>query len=90
MNIKQEATAGTLESSDVLVQVTPGTQGIEIELTSSVEKQFGRQIRQVIAETAAEEQIDQVHIKVIDKGALDCTLRARVRAALQLAKEDPQ
>ena len=49
MEVKQ-ATAGTLESGDMLVQIGPG-EGLQIELQSSVEAQFGRQIRALIQET---------------------------------------
>ena len=34
-----------------------------------------------IAETLHERGIDKAHVKATDKGALDCTIRARVTAA---------
>ena len=51
MEIKQNGVAGTVESSDIMVTVAQSNNGIEIELESSVEKQFGAQIRKVIKET---------------------------------------
>jgi citrate lyase subunit gamma (acyl carrier protein) len=52
MRIKKDAIAGTLESCDIQIMlVSNDDKGIEIELKSSVEKQFGRQIRKVINET---------------------------------------
>ena len=36
MKIKKVATAGTLESSDIFVQVEPNENGIELELHSIV------------------------------------------------------
>ena len=79
MEIKN-AVAGTLESGDILVQIAPGA-GLQVDLQSSVEAQFGRQIRTVITETLSGLGITDAYIKATDKGALDCTIRARVTAA---------
>ena len=79
MEIKN-AVAGTLESGDILVQIAPGD-GLQVELQSSVAAQFGRQIKAVIAETLTGLGIDNAYVKATDKGALDCTIRARVTAA---------
>jgi len=76
------ASAGTLESGDILVQIAPSqAEGIEIELQSPVAAQFGRQIKAVILETLEGMDINNVYVKAVDKGALDCTIRARVAAA---------
>ena len=79
MEIKN-AVAGTLESGDILVQIAPGD-GLQVELQSSVAAQFGRQIKAVIAETLTGLGIENAYVKATDKGALDCTIRARVTAA---------
>ena len=76
----KEAIAGTLESGDILISIGPG-KGLEVELQSSVEAQFGRQIRQLITETLEGLGVKDASVKAIDKGALDCTIRARVTAA---------
>ena len=81
MVIEKPAIAGTLESSDAQVTVEPGT-GIHLELESSVMNQYGRQIRATILETLERLEVKDVLIKVIDKGALDCTLKARVECAV--------
>ena len=75
-----EASAGTLESGDILIQIAPG-HGLEIELQSSVEAQFGRQIKSVITQTLEGLGINDACVRAVDKGALDCTIRARVTAA---------
>ncbi len=76
------ATAGTLESGDILVQIAPTDgEGLNIELQSSVAYQFGGQIKKVIAETLNGLGITRAEVKATDKGALDCTIRARVTAA---------
>ena len=77
----KEASAGTLESGDILIQIAPAKKGLEIELQSSVAAQFGRQIESVIKETLEGLGVDNAYVKAVDKGALDCTIRARVTAA---------
>jgi len=86
LTIKRSAIAGTLESSDLLVEVFPGERGVEIELESAVIVQFGDSIRQTILETTKGLDIEDVRIHVVDRGALDCTIRARVETALLRAK----
>ena len=46
------ATAGTMESGDIMIQLAPSDHpGLDIHLQSSVAFQFGDQIREVIRET---------------------------------------
>lgn len=85
MEIIKTATAGTLESSDIMITLAKGENGIEIDLTSTVMKQFGRQIRELIETQLKEKKITQVHVTARDRGALDCTIRARLEAALEEA-----
>ncbi|HBM79622.1 MAG TPA: citrate lyase acyl carrier protein [Clostridiaceae bacterium] len=83
MEIKTAATAGTLESSDALISVEPNSKnGIEIELNSSVKKQYGKQIKKVIIETLNSLGVKNVTVHVDDKGALDCVIRARLQTAI--------
>ena len=82
MQIENNAMAGTLESSDALVTVEPGDSGIELEITSSVMNQYGRQIRATVLNTLDRLGVTSGHVTVVDKGALDCTLKARVECAV--------
>lgn len=82
MEIKKAAVAGTLESSDCMVTVEPGEGQVDLELNSVVERQFGAQIRKVIFETLNRLEVSDARITVVDKGALDCTLKARVECAV--------
>ena len=83
MKIERQAVAGTIESSDLMVTVSPNPEDkVTIHLTSSVEKQYGRRIRQVIEKTLAYMNIDSVIIDAVDKGALDCTIQARTILAI--------
>ena len=82
MKIIKDAMAGTLESSDVLVKVSPSDGPLEVVVKSEVERQFGEQIRRVVADTLARFAINEGVVIVEDKGALDCTIRARLQAAV--------
>jgi citrate lyase subunit gamma (acyl carrier protein) len=81
MKLLKPAAAGTLESSDCFISIEPSENGIEIDLKSDVIRQFGDRIREVIEETLDTLGIENCSISVTDKGALDCTIRARVESA---------
>ena len=82
--LKKTGQAGTVESNDILVSVSPGNQGsgVVVNLTSPVEKQYGEQIRTVIADTLTVCGITDVVVAANDRGALDCTIKARVETAV--------
>ena len=82
MEILKTAMAGTLESSDAQVTVEPGDNGIELMIESSVIHQFGRQIRAVALATLERLDVKNARVTIFDKGALDCTLKARVECAV--------
>ena len=82
MKIEKAAVAGTLESSDCMVTVEDGDGTIDLTLESTVIHQYGNQIRHVVLDTLKNLDIQDVKIKIVDKGALDCTIRARVEAAV--------
>lgn len=82
MELKHMATAGTMESSDAMVTVEQGNNGIELTITSPVIHQFGEQIKKVVLETLEALEVQNAKITVVDKGALDCTLKARVEGAV--------
>ena len=79
MEILKTAIAGTLESSDAQVTVEPGEQGIELTIESSVMNQYGRQIKAAVLDTLDTLGVSKGVVKVVDKGALECTLKARVQ-----------
>ena len=84
--IVKHAHAGTLESSDVYVELAPGKEGIELEMESPVLGQFGGEIRAAVLETLSEQGIDCAWVRLVDRGALDCVIRARVETAARRAK----
>ena len=88
MKLLKAATAGTVESGDIQIAVEPlkGTD-VDIELKSTVMGLYGKQIRKVIEETVKECGVKGVRVTADDKGALDCTVKARVKTALQRGAE---
>ena len=84
--IIRRATAGTLESSDVFVSLEPCEQGLDIHIESVVMKQFGDDILAVTKDVLREFEIEDAKVSVVDRGALECVLRARVECAVLRAK----
>ena len=82
MEIKKPAVAGTLESSDCMVTVEPGDGKVDFTLDSAVAHQFGNEIRKVALDTLENLGVDNVRISIVDKGALDCTIKARIEGAV--------
>ena len=81
MVIEKTAMAGTFESSDAQVTVSPADT-LEVVIESSVINQYGRQIKATVEDVLDRLDIKQGLISVVDKGALDCTLKARVECAV--------
>ena len=86
MKIKKKAVAGTLESSDIYVQVEPNDNGIELELESVVYSQFGEEIEKTVREVLNDFGVKNVKIQLKDRGAVECAIRARVETALKRAE----
>lgn len=83
MTINKPSKCGTLESNDIFILLTPSDKGIEIEIESAVQKQFGDHIKKVIEEKLKELNISSIKVQAQDKGALDYTIRARVEGAVK-------
>jgi len=84
--IIQRAQAGTLESSDVFVTLEPCENGVEIEIDSVVQKQFGETIRCTVEEVLEDLKVENAKLSIVDRGALDCVIRARVETAVLRGK----
>lgn len=82
------ASAGTLESSDVYVEIEPSGSGLEIRLESVVQGQFGDQIRAVVQEVLDGCGVKTAKVAVKDRGALDCVIRARVETAVKRGRSE--
>lgn len=85
--VKKKASAGTLESSDVYVEIEPSAEGLVIDLQSVVQAQFGDAIEAAVREVLQENGVERANVKVMDRGALECVIRARVETAVLRSKE---
>ncbi|MCK9191959.1 MAG: citrate lyase acyl carrier protein [Sphaerochaetaceae bacterium] len=91
MKIIRRSVSGTLESSDIMFQLESSQDGKNhIELDSSVEKQFGDSIRSTINQTLSNFNITNADVSAVDKGALECIIVARLKAAIyhSVSEED--
>lgn len=86
MQLKHNAIAGTLESSDAQVMVEPADQ-LTIMIRSEVEAQYGDQIRATAEEVLNNLEVEGVSLVIQDQGALDCTIRARIQTAILRAAD---
>ena len=87
MNTLKKASCGTMESSDAYMELEPIEGATQIELQSVVEHQFGDSIRALAADMLQQEGIDNVSLRIVDRGALECTLRARLETLIARARE---
>ena len=83
----KKSSAGSLESNDVFIVLEERIEGTHIDVQSIVLAQFGDQIEASVREMLDLFHVDKVLVRVQDKGAYDCTLRARLETALMRYKE---
>lgn len=88
MDILKRATAGTMESSDAYIEIEPSQSGLDIQLESVVLGQFGDSIERTVREVLSEQGVTSANVRVIDRGALECVLRARVETAVLRGRGD--
>ena len=86
MEIVRSASAGTMESSDVYVEIEPGKGQVEVQLESVVQVQFGDSIVEVVRDVLRENGVENACVRVVDRGALECVIRARVETAVMRGK----
>ena len=82
MEIKETASAGTIEKCDSLVTVSKGDGDIKINLSSKVLYQYGDSIRNTILQTLKKLDINDVTVDVEDMGAFEYVIVARLEAAI--------
>ena len=89
MKLYKTAVSGTMESCDIMITLEPKDEGgIVIDLSSPVKKQFGNQIIKIITNTVKDMGIQNAHIIAIDKGAIDCTIKARTLTVIHRANQN--
>ena len=88
MSAHISALAGTLESNDILITISSVDGGANsVSLSSIVINQFGPAIRAVIGQCLASSGLSGVEVTAQDKGALECTIKARMETAIARYKE---
>ncbi len=89
MKILKKAQAGSFESSDILILAEPveDNSGRNINIDSTVMKEYGASIRNLIDRALDEYKIQDIHLIIKDKGALDPTILARLETALKRASQ---
>lgn len=76
------AVAGTLESNDCLITVRK-QKGRKIVIDSIVFEQFGEAIHKTIIKVLDENNINDIFVNIVDKGALNYTIISRLKTALK-------
>jgi citrate lyase subunit gamma (acyl carrier protein) len=87
MRIRCKASAGTMQSSDLMVVVEPADT-LQIHIESTVKKQYEHLIRARIGATLDELEVSAGHIQVTDRGALDYAIAARIETAVRRAAKE--
>ncbi|MBE6531722.1 MAG: citrate lyase acyl carrier protein [Ruminococcaceae bacterium] len=82
MNISRRASAGTMESSDAYIEIEPASE-LSIHIESVVKKQFGDKIESAVREVLSDCGVESAIVRVTDRGALECVIRARVETAVK-------
>lgn len=82
MEIKETASAGTIEKCDCHVTVSKGEGDIKINLSSKVLYQYGDSIRNTILQTLKKLDVNDVTVDVEDMGAFEYVIVARLEAAI--------
>ena len=85
--ISKAAKAGSLESNDLMIMIEPSDK-LEITINSVVKEQYGDKILKAINEVLDEEGVTKANIVIEDKGALDFTIRARMRTAIERSQNE--
>ena len=88
MELKKPAMAGTTESSDVMIMLRPNPAGgIVIDLKSDVMVSFGDAVEATVRDVLKEFDVNDAQVSIVDKGALDFVIRARMQCAICRAAE---
>ena len=88
MKVVKNSKAGSLESCDLFVTIEPGKGTIDLEIESPVILKYGEKIKAVILNEIKKFHIESIKIRVVDRGALDHVIAARVETAIRRAIEE--
>ena len=85
MKIVKAAIAGTLESSDAMITITPLDKDLTVEVESVVLEQFESEIERAVRDVLHAFSVEGASVRVQDQGAVECVLKARVETAVHRA-----
>ena len=85
--ISKAAKAGSLESNDLMIMIEPSDK-LDIILNSVVKEQYGDMILKAVNEVLEDEGVTKANIVIDDKGALDFTIRARMRTGIERSQNE--
>ena len=85
--IYREAKAGLDDRGDVVVHLSPAEKGtgVQLDLESRVMSMFGDQIRASVLDVIENYELTDLKVRVVDRGALDYVIRARLITAIERA-----
>ncbi len=87
MNILRTASAGTLESSDCRVTVSPAEKN-GLEYTGANSAIFAKRTQALVESVLAGCGAENVMVTIHDMGAIEITIRARLETALERASAE--
>jgi len=92
MKIINKAQAGSFESSDILILVSPGKEGMgrQINIESGVYQQYGEEILSLINSVLDDYQITEIQVNAHDKGAIKPVILARMETVIQRVLNEQQ
>ena len=86
--IKRIITAGTEEKSDACITVSPSDSGRVIVLEKLPHPRFHDAVLEMVNRVLDEENVTDVQVRVLDFGALNFVIEARLRAAIHEAERE--
>ena len=85
--IKKASVGKEKQNADCVITIEPYTKGIKLEFSSLVGTQYGDDMKKTIMEELEKYGIKAAKVTVVDRGAIDCVLRARLEAVIKRAME---
>ena len=85
--VKTACCGNEAQNADCVVTIAHGNGSIEFELNSLVQTQYGESIKASTYDELAKYGITDCKISIVDRGAIDCVLRARLEAVIKRAME---
>ena len=87
--IVKKATVGQeKQNADCVITIEPAKKGIELNFSSLVGVQYGDDMKKTIYDELEKYGITDAKVTVVDRGAIDCVLRARLETVIKRGMEE--